>query len=232
MALNTRIIQLPRKYTEDQSKCLPILVLKSKTLRLKALQTDPSAWGSTYEREVVFEDSVWEDRLRNPLAVTFVAVDTSSLSECSDDLEALKTAEWTGMTVLFGPQLTNGTIPTANISAWFRSGSGFEQEEDEKTTQRTVVYAINAVYVHIPYRGRGIAKKLLEVAFQLAVSDFKNSQRFEGDVGICMLFVEKYNDAALGLYLKSGFELIGEETYTGIDGRKGIALSLQRHLVD
>lgn len=229
-----RIIQLPRQFdgdNENLTKHLPILIQQSKTLRLKALRTDPSAFGSTYEREVAFDDDVWEARLKNPVAITFVAIDTSHLTSNSDDLEGLNSAVWCGSTILFGPRVTKGDIPTANISAWFRSGSAFKDEDGDNAEPRAIVYAINAVYVDIPYRRQGIAKKLLEAAFQSACSEFKNLKRSTGDVGICMMFVEKGNDAALNLYLRFGFELIGEENYTAADGRTGIALSLQRYLV-
>jgi ribosomal protein S18 acetylase RimI-like enzyme len=148
------IIQLPHTFDDHHSKYLPSLLQKSKTLRLKALQTDPSSFASNYAKEILFEDSIWEARLKNPLARTFVAVDMSNLASSTDDLEILKIAEWSGSTVLFGPRVTNGEIPTANISAWFLSGSGFVDDDSEnEASQRIVVYAINAVYVDVPYRG-------------------------------------------------------------------------------
>jgi GNAT superfamily N-acetyltransferase len=35
-----------------------------RTIRLRCLREEPSAFGSTYEREVAFTDAVWIDRLR------------------------------------------------------------------------------------------------------------------------------------------------------------------------
>lgn len=38
-----------------------------KNLRLKALKTDPAAFGSSFEEEAKFSDGVWQERLRNAL---------------------------------------------------------------------------------------------------------------------------------------------------------------------
>lgn len=52
---------------------------KYKALRLHALKTDPKAFGSTYEREVAFEDEEWLKRLTNTDAITIVAVQDREL---------------------------------------------------------------------------------------------------------------------------------------------------------
>ena len=43
-------------------------------LRLRALETDPDAFGDTYERAVVDDDAAWRARADRPDGVTFVAV--------------------------------------------------------------------------------------------------------------------------------------------------------------
>jgi len=45
-----------RRVTEDD-------VASARAVRLRALQSDPSSFGSTYEREAAFEDAVWEERV-------------------------------------------------------------------------------------------------------------------------------------------------------------------------
>jgi ribosomal protein S18 acetylase RimI-like enzyme len=42
-------------------------------LRLRALRDTPSAFGSTYERELGFTEEGWRDRLRDPHAVSVLA---------------------------------------------------------------------------------------------------------------------------------------------------------------
>jgi ribosomal protein S18 acetylase RimI-like enzyme len=53
-------------------------VASMRALRLRALQTDPSSFGSTYEREAAFDDDVWEERVERGAsgddAATFVAL--------------------------------------------------------------------------------------------------------------------------------------------------------------
>lgn len=63
------VVQLPREEAEARG-----WIPKYKTLRLHALKTEPQFFGSTYEREVVWEDDVWLTRLMNPDAVTFVTL--------------------------------------------------------------------------------------------------------------------------------------------------------------
>jgi hypothetical protein len=45
-----------------------------KKLRLKSLRLNPEAFTSTYEDEALFAVDVWENRLKNPLASTIVAI--------------------------------------------------------------------------------------------------------------------------------------------------------------
>jgi len=63
------IVQLARD--EEGSR---VWMQRYKELRLHALQSDPKAFGSSYEREVAFKDEEWLKRLRNPDAITLVAL--------------------------------------------------------------------------------------------------------------------------------------------------------------
>jgi hypothetical protein len=75
-------IQLPRSFDDnpDGVQLLDQLARRSKLLRLDALRTNPEAYASSYEREILFTDKQWEDRVKNPSARTFVAVDCISPS--------------------------------------------------------------------------------------------------------------------------------------------------------
>jgi RimJ/RimL family protein N-acetyltransferase len=69
-----------------------------KALRLRALQADPDAFGSTYEREAEFSDELWASRAA-PTAeqCTFVAVD-----DADEWLGMALAREHDGNAVLFG----------------------------------------------------------------------------------------------------------------------------------
>ena len=67
--MDFEIIQLARDDATVQSN-----LARYKAFRLLSLQTAPEMFGSTYEREVAFTDDMWLDRLKNPLATTFLAV--------------------------------------------------------------------------------------------------------------------------------------------------------------
>jgi hypothetical protein len=54
-------------------------VEKYKAFRLYSLQTAPEAFGSTYAREIAFGDEVWNQRLTNPEAATFVALQSGKI---------------------------------------------------------------------------------------------------------------------------------------------------------
>ena len=49
-------------------------VERYKEFRLLSLELAPEAFGSTLERELAFTDETWYDRLANPRAVTFLAL--------------------------------------------------------------------------------------------------------------------------------------------------------------
>ena len=51
-------------------------VQRYKAFRLLALETAPEAFGSNYAREAAFTDDMWQARLRNPDATTFLIVES------------------------------------------------------------------------------------------------------------------------------------------------------------
>jgi len=60
-----------------------------KTVRLHALQDSPSAFGSTYQREVNFSDEEWRariDRWNGETGVGFLAMDHDVLAESAERL--------------------------------------------------------------------------------------------------------------------------------------------------
>ncbi len=65
------------------------------------------------------------------------------------------------------------------------------------------VWAIKAVYIKPKFRGRGISKQILEQMI--------DKIRSKEGVKIIELMVNKDQDAAVALYQKFGFEIVGEE---------------------
>jgi hypothetical protein len=63
------IIQIPR---DDEG--IRTFVERYKDFRLLSLKVAPEAFGSTLERELAFTDETWYNRLANPQAVTFLAL--------------------------------------------------------------------------------------------------------------------------------------------------------------
>ena len=52
----------------------------------------------------------------------------------------------------------------------------------------------------------------------------------EHEESACAVFVEKGNEAAIGLYKRCGFVEMSEEAYTGTDGRKGVGIGLRKDI--
>lgn len=68
------IIQIPHDDASVRS-----YLERYKYFRLYSLKTAPECFGSTYAREVAFTDDVWSDRLANPKATTFVAMQSDRI---------------------------------------------------------------------------------------------------------------------------------------------------------
>ena len=75
--MSFEIIQIAR---DDES--VRAYVERYKAFRLYSLKTAPGAFGSTYEREIAFTNDDWYNRLANPIATTFIAVQ-SNQTVCS-----------------------------------------------------------------------------------------------------------------------------------------------------
>lgn len=185
---------------------------------MQSLISAPESFSSTYAREVAFEPSVWEDRLRNPLAHTFVALseefrspgDTQkaiSLADIQDETVMLLTGRWVGMIVIMGPK--EESFVQANKSPWQTVGSSLEKSDGDSSQPAILYYHMNAMFTEPAYRGQGIGLSLIEQAYSFATkqSREKGTARMR-----CNILVDKINSAASKLYQKSGFNAIAEET--------------------
>jgi ribosomal protein S18 acetylase RimI-like enzyme len=233
-----RCILLPKLNGSEARKLVEQLRLRLKELRLESLQVNPEAFGSSYDVEVKFEDSVWENRLKNLKAQHFVALDFTNVSPMTDNsheglLQQAADLPWIGMTVLAGPNLFDGTFPTASVSpAVYVSQakhSIISTQPEAVNGPHTLIYTINGVYVSPAWRKYKIATKLLQNARELA-QELINGQGNNGDVGACLVFVDEDNPIARGLYGKVGFVEVMKENYVNNGGKERIALALQYKL--
>lgn len=205
MARNTAAtnIVLPRSVEDPET--WTTIVIKSKALRLFSLQTAPEAFSSTYTRESTFTYDIWEDRLRNPLATTIVAVADNYTGQ--NDIELLTRGKWVGIIVLIGPK-EEPFVPE-DRSLWQKSPpDGAASTHGSSLTVQHV--HLNAVFIDPEYRGRGLANGLIKDA--LRVADVGGRERGAEKIRATIL-VDKDNIAASKLYQKLGFTIVKEETF-------------------
>ncbi|KAI0197762.1 hypothetical protein F4808DRAFT_463464 [Astrocystis sublimbata] len=179
----------------DEKGCLFYLE-RYKPFRLASLKQDPGAFGSTYAREIEFDDKTWLDRVRNPLASTFVAV------ESDDDRVVASTS-------LIGP-LPN-TKPASNpyqaVIAIPHCDAPDSDNDNQHANNEPLCFQMSAVYTTPEVRGLGLAKSLIRAATDEA------HQRAQGQGRPLVLSVVVYanNDAAISVYSRCGFASGAEE---------------------
>jgi hypothetical protein len=89
-----------RKYLEDY-----------KAFRLFSLKYAPEAFGSTYAREIAFEDNVWYERLWNPISNTFMAIGKAGQIISTSTVVGPLAIGTRDMPPLGIPQTRDGTLP-------------------------------------------------------------------------------------------------------------------------
>ncbi|KAI0508544.1 hypothetical protein F5B22DRAFT_391143 [Xylaria bambusicola] len=168
--------------------------------RLASLQQDPQAFGSTYEREIAFDEETWLGRIKNPLAKTFVAVRTHS-------------NQIVASTSLIGP-LPNATVssnPYQVITAAPGEGdtkdTNSNSDSDDSANKAPVYFQMSAVYTLPTARGCGLAKALIKAATGEAC-DRAHSQRRPLALSVV---VYPDNAAAISVYERCGFARNPEE---------------------
>lgn len=160
-----------------------------KQFRLDSLRLSPEAFASTYAREADFPDQVWYDRLANPRAATFLALQDNAVI---------------GTVTVIGP-LPFGVdklMPLAN--PWVMASG-----EDANKQPTTAHFRVNGMFTLPEMRGRGVGKKILQEALKYAAHEATALGReFVGSI-----VVESYNEPARRLYDKCGFVAIKEEAH-------------------
>ena len=116
----------------------PFTIQKFVALRLLALRTDPSSFGSTYEREIAFTEEQWRARLSAKSRITFIA----SIDQPYDNGIWVATA-----TILAPSDLTFGALaPLRDV------GVGGD------------IYVLVGMWTMPEHRRRGVGKALIELA--------------------------------------------------------------------
>ena len=227
---------------------LRTLALKYQSLRLHALRTDPDAYAANYDTEVQVPIEEWERRLTNKYARIFIVLDNVDTLERRYHDESgipigIEDVEWIGSLVLFGPKflsIENGTTVQGQLAA-AKSPYGHFLElikppasdsvpapSSENSTHPLAMYFMKDVYIKPSSRGKGLGKKLLITALNVA-----RHERIPFEPSVprnCTIMVDKSNSSATASYLRLGFEVVVEEPYTRRDGRRDVALCLSQDL--
>ncbi|KAK0628141.1 hypothetical protein B0T17DRAFT_521928 [Bombardia bombarda] len=162
---------------------------KYKPFRLRALECDPSSFGSNYAREAAFKDNEWAARLLNPLATTFVAVVHTDDYIDKHGGEQKKTTSVLSSATLWGPIPVSPDhlrLPRPNI---------------DNDSDVPMHWEITGVWTAPEARRQGIAVQLLQEAARTAHSQTTSQNRD------CHLTVNvMHNNAtAILLYKRCGY---------------------------
>lgn len=204
-----------------------MLVTRARDFRLESLQLAPESFGITYEVEASKEPKFWNNRVANPQATTFIACryGQMEIEKVKDDhVKRILEAEWLGSIILLGPKY--GVADFAlNISPWqiLDQDSRLVGDRD-RDSEMLRHYLINGMFVVPTARGLGLGKALVTTALEHAM---KQTRESGAETMMCTIIVDKENDPARNLYLKSGFEVIKEEMFTPEIGKHRPALTME-----
>lgn len=209
-----QIVSIP--HLSPSAPEIPQLVSQYKGLRLSALQLEPSAFSSTYERESQFPYETWVSRVQNPRGKTFVALSarqsqygsTSAIQvtkNIEEELRELLENEWVGLFTLLGPEVLADEEKREPWMVFLDSGYG---ERDAGLTGKDgeevidVVYMGMGMFVLPTWRARGIGRGFIEAAVNGV-----REQKGNGWNAIVTAMVEKDNGPARRLYEGCGFDV-------------------------
>lgn len=200
-----RVLSLPK--TLDSADDFDGLIERYKAYRLLSLQLSPHAFGSSYDREVVFPRDTWVGRLSSPLSTNIIAV-AGQPDSCEENAETalLFHEEWLGSLLLRGPLDKDATI--AEFGSYFTDSMGKALDDSIEC-----YFGLFAMYVLPTSRGLGVGTAVLEYAKKEAL------RQGQGVRTRMILMLDPGNPAALRTYEKCGFEL--KFTYSFDDFRPG-----------
>ncbi|TVY50092.1 hypothetical protein LOCC1_G000021 [Lachnellula occidentalis] len=173
------IVQIAR---DDES--IRTFVERYKEFRLLSLKVAPQAFGSTLERELAFTDETWYNRLANPKAVTFLALQGDRV---------------------IGSLTTVGPLPFSPDDNPWNSLDG-ELPGDLKESH----WRVNGMFTLPEVRRQGVAKALMEKVVKFGCEEASRTGRtFAGSI-----VVDADNPAAQTLYERAGYVVIKEEAHS------------------
>ncbi|KAI9738608.1 MAG: hypothetical protein M1834_008112 [Cirrosporium novae-zelandiae] len=140
LSLGFKLWALPKEYPDD--KAIHAALQSFKTLRLKALELEPSAFASTYEREIAFTDDIWIDQKWDP-------------SRCQ--------AEWSAMIAIVGPIPSNSGTLVGKAPDCHR-----QSNVDAKFVLQ---FLINGLFVLPTARYIGLGQALIQAALEATEQD-------------------------------------------------------------
>lgn len=221
----TTVIQVPSGRSIP-STTLKALCQRFRKARLSALQADPAAFSSSYERESQFDDEAWTQRLQNPVAKSFVAlaINSNVSLEKSKDyqannnenvaesdhidnvLELLCDNDWVGMIILLGPKAlaADSSESPAPWKIFLAMGSSATLDTSS-LIGREAAYFATSMFVLPEARKKGIGRRLIAASFEAA----RNEAAAIGasEVNVCLI-AEANNTPAIQLYRSCGFGLL------------------------
>ncbi|RDW65741.1 uncharacterized protein DSM5745_09480 [Aspergillus mulundensis] len=229
------VLAIPKREHLSSAEAISTIVNKSKTLRLTALKRSPSAFTSTYAREIQFNEDTWTNRAFNPLTRIYIALSPSATSanirpESNEDNgshsieQILIDRRWLGQVTLMGPVVLPTDGEKANSAPWeLFKGLDFEQAATDAQgipPGSKVVYVLLGMYVLPEKRGVGHGRSLLEAATGTVREEAKGKKV---DATLVVL-VGRENERAKKLYERVGF-VPWEET-VDVEGEEHWPLSL------
>ncbi|TGO66503.1 hypothetical protein BOTNAR_0060g00380 [Botryotinia narcissicola] len=158
---------------------------KYKDFRLLSLQVAPEAFASNYSTEAAFLDEVWYERLANPHAATYFALENSKI---------------VGTVSMLGPLIYGPEDMTVLGNPWQAIGDKISNE------QAIGHYRMNGVLTLPDFRGQGVGKALIEAALKYAGGE----AAVQGKAFVCSIVVESENSGARRLYERCGFVAMKE----------------------
>lgn len=158
---------------------------KYKEFRLLSLQVAPEAFASSYSREAAFPDEVWYERLANPHAATYFALENSKII---------------GTVSVLGPLIYGPEDMTVLGNPWQAIG------DKTSNIQAMGHYRMNGVFTLPDVRGQGVGKALVEAALKYA----GGQAAVQGKAFVCSIVVESDNAGAQRLYERCGFVAMKE----------------------